>query len=331
MTETPWHPTQLPPSPDNMNSWLYWEIALAASGASSEEERKAIWSYWDFRRYGDPMGIGEGDDRTGGTPQSGYWKTKIGPKGAKRAVPAAIWWEMAHDRPSQFNLRCLVAGEIEWREIKYWEYIAREPISKETYDYWLEHKRFPGEVTTQQPEFDHNHESPYVDFRDQVIKLVGEVELEIGKIAGVFDQATADRVGNWAAMLKLSKDTCDALLKQEIGDMVGELARRRENWRILTDAVVSSITRLKALLTPYLEMQATVGGRTTAGGQIGRRSVGLRHPWVAVVEDYDAALAALADHPAVKETVHSIAQQRAKSKAKEPIPGVKFEQTTKAV
>lgn len=330
MTETPWHPTQLPPSADNMDSWLYWEIALAARDVP-EDEAKEIWRYWDFNRYGDPMGIGEGTDKTGGTPQSGYWKTKIGPKGAKRAVPAAIWWEMSRDRPSQFDLRCLVAGEIEWREVKYWEYIARDPISKETYDYWLEHKRFPGEVTTQQPAFDHNAPNPYVHFRDQVILLVGEVEREVAAISGVFDQNTADKLGNWAAMLKLSKDTCNELLKEEISDLASELARRRENWSILTEAVASSITRIKAMLSPYLEMQETVGGRTTAGGQIGRRSVSLRHPYIAVIEDYRAALAALADHQAIKDTVTKIANERARSKGKEPIPGVKFEQTTKAV
>lgn len=307
------------------DAWLWWKLCLAARHLT-DEEREENWKRW-------PGGRNEAGD---GIPQTGYYETKVGPAKARRRVPVLIWYEVAMGPGSRLcEQQCNVdiAGKRSTRPaIDTWQRCGDYAISHGDYLYWMEHQRFPGEVDIAAPALRPNVEDPYGDFRDQLIGLAGQIEIELRIVgAEVVERVVADRLANLAGLGAQAEKQAQALLKEQTEDAKKAIKATNELWNISIGALGDAVGRVKALLTPFLQQQKDAGLDTKVGGQSGRR-ISLRAPWRAEIEDWELALTHFKSSPELRDLLQKLANRCATSpKDREtPIPGVRFTQGGKA-
>lgn len=90
---------------------------------------------------------------------------------------------------------------------------------------------------------------------------------------------------------------------------------------------IAAFDIVMAALMPEPEVHVA---KPSAGGQTGRK-MGLKGSWHAVVDDHNAALLSFANHPKVIELITSLCQAEARSKTRNPIPGVRYVMKKKAM
>lgn len=259
--------------------------------------------------------------------QCGYYRLRLGQKGARRYAPVAIWQDMRD--ASHFLLK--IDGEMKPNASAFWERCCAfiEPVSYEDYQYAEEHGRWPGDIQEAAPEMGHNLDGGGADsgaqFRDQLIDLVGKVEAYIAKEIGdcVADRVAADKLANYREMLGLAQKGAALALKEELAQMKLAIDERKDLWRPALEATEAAVERIRALLTPWMQAQAAEGGEVRVGGQRGRK-MSMRPYWRARIDDWGMAVEHFADHPKVRAVVQELADAAARAKEKEPIEGVEF-------
>jgi hypothetical protein len=279
----------------------YWECAIAARNAADDEDRRKIWA---FCAIPDPL-------HQQPAPQCGYWKVRWSVAGARIWKPAAIWLDGEEMVGSVGTQR---QGDLD----RLWQRCGSEPISYETYSYALKHGHFPGEIDAVAPQLDNYADDPGAKLRDDLIELIGKVELYIKSCGEPLTQEAADSLANYLDMIRLAEKTAGETLKAEIAEQKAEIARRQEIWALPIDAAQTMAKRLRDLLTPFLRGKKAVGQDAKVGGQAGKR-VSLRTVWRARVTDWDKVMVEFHNDPRVRELIQKILDACARSKDRDTI------------
>mgnify|MGYP001083385542 CR=1 FL=1 len=310
-------------TPKHAAPFRYWECSIAASRAKTAEERAAIWAHFT-----------EPDPVMFPKVQCGYYRLRRGKKGERRYVPVAIWETHFGSAPHPEMpplCRLKIDGEMRPDAAAFWERNAAfiEPVPYEDYQYAEENGHWPGDVETSAAPLGHNLDGEGADqgalARDQIIDLVGKIEAYITKEIGavVPDRVAADSLANYREMLGLAHKGAQAILKEEVAQMKLAIDERKELWRPALEAAESAVERIRALLTPWMQVQAAEGSSVKVGGQRGRK-MSMRPHWSARIDDWGMAIAHFAEHPKLRAVVQELADAAARAKVKKPIAGVEF-------
>jgi hypothetical protein len=296
-------------------------IAAPAGAEAFKPKHSAAFRYWECSiaaHFTEPCPVM--------TPkvQCGYYRLRRGQKGERRFVPVALW-----ERGDVIVLK--IDGEMQANAAAFWERNCAwiEPVSYDDYQYAEEHGHWPGDIQEIAPRLGDNldggGEASGAQFRDQLIDLVGKVEAYIAKEVGaeVTDRVVADTLANYREMLGLAKKGADEALKEEIAQLKIAIEERKELWRPSIEAVAGAVEAIRALLTPWMQLQAAEGLEVKIGGQKGRK-MSQRTYWSAKITDWDKAMESYKNHPKVRALVQDLADAQARSKDKTPIAGMEF-------
>lgn len=161
--------------------------------------------------------------------------------------------------------------------------------------------------------------------------------------APIADQASADRAANWA--LRFADMEKRAQEGRRAEKVPHETAAKAVDarWRPVQDAAAALKTRLKDAQTPFLvekrrqeaearavAAQAGEALRPAANASAGTagRKTSLRTVRTAIIEDFDATLMALREHPDLRDLVQKLANRVANSGG--TLPGCRIVATEKA-
>lgn len=289
----------MPPSqpfrPKLAETFRYWECAVAARYATDDDERKRIWT---FSTIPDPL-------MQLPAPQCGYWKVRWTSAGVKVWKPVAIWMEDGQMLGS--------VGTSRQHDLdRLWQRCGTEPITYETYKYAYENGHFPGEIDVLALKLDNYADDPGAKLRDDLIELVGRVEIYIKKCGEPLTDEAANSLANYLDMIRMAEKMAGETLTTEIEQQKAEIARRREIWSAPIDAAQEMAKRLRGLLTPFLKAKKDAGQETKLGGQASKR-VGLRTVWRARVTNWDLVMAEYHNDAAVRALIQKLLDARARS------------------
>lgn len=290
-------------------------------------------------------------------PQDGYWVSRhFGVR-----TPVAIYIDPATGQ-QVCRLGFLSDGQlVAPREV--WESCCRSPLSYDAYTTALNLGRWPDLPVTEAPApavesepvapldpappRDHNNPPGLLEqLRDQFEAVKREAEAaRIGAVAA--DQAQADLASNIARRMEQIAKEADAARLAEQRPFREAIAASQGRWTPLTEGIPLAAAPLKRAAGAWVKAErereraaaaaavaagaepASVAPRkVTTGGGVGRK-VTLRRTKSARVDDWTKLLAALAEHPQIRETAQSIANQSARADI--ALPGCSIIETETAV
>lgn len=216
-----------------------------------------------------------------------------------------------------------------------WTWVAKTPVSFEAFTAAAETGKWPEEA----PGDNFQPSDSFEALKDQLeasAKLAGEFQK-------IENQLQADQAGNLAGRLHKIQVALEAMRKVEKKPFDDGAAAVQTKFRPLLALALDSIDRLKAAMTPFMQAAeqaaraavaeqsgdaaaATLDIKSRAGGMSGRR-MGLRKEKIAVIVDYDKALAHVKDMPGVREAVEKVV--KALVKAGQKVPGVEVKEEAK--
>jgi hypothetical protein len=291
--------------PEFAASFRYWELAVAASRAQSEAERREIWSHW----------VGE-DPLMHPKSMCGYWKMRVGKVDDRKWAPVAIYeaqglvYVIIGDGDSVGRYPSHTTDEI----IRVWNRCGRDPISYEAYEYAVRYGRFPGEIEDAALRLDNYADDPGAKFRDDMVELAGRVELYLKQLGSPLSDDAANTLANYMDMLRAATATAEELLTKEIEEQKAEIVRRKQLWEAPVTAVTDLVGKIRGMITPYLSAKKAAGDPTPRiGGQAGKR-IGLGKVWKARVTDWDKVMVEYHNDRKVRELILTLLNARAKSK-----------------
>lgn len=161
------------------------------------------------------------------------------------------------------------------------------------------------------------HVKPYLDEQERIRREAARAAAEEAeRLRKEAEQREAERQ-------ELERKAAEAQQQAE-GEAGGAAAEEAEHLRRKAEQQESERDELERRAAEA--QQRTVVENPTAG-RTGAK-VGLRHPKIAVVEDYDALLIALKDRPEIKELVNTLAQRAARAGV--ALPGMKIVEDSRA-
>lgn len=292
--------------PEFAASFRYWELSVAATRAQTETERREIWSHW----------TGE-DPLMHPRAHCGYWKMRVGKLDDRKWAPVAI-------ALNNGTLCAAIAGA--WRVIepatgedavKIWSRCGRDPVSYEAYKYAVEHGHFPGEIEDAAPRLDNYAADPGAKFRDDMVDLVGRVEIYLKELGQPLSDDAANTLANYMDMLRAATSTAEELLAKEVEEQKAEILRRKQLWEAPVSSVTDLVGKIRGMITPYLRAKKAAGDPAPRiGGQAGKR-IGLGKVWKARVNDWDKVMVEYHNDPKVRALIQSLLDARARSKERE--------------
>lgn len=223
---------------------------------------------------------------------------------------------------------------------------AKHPVTQEAYDFRMANGRWPDDAPPPAVDKSNLPEDPF-----EALKV--EIEAELQELQDalknrITDAEAATRFGNWKirfeeawkrgeAMRKAEKKPHDDAAKAvqtkflpvlDLADKGKQLITRALNEFTAAERKRQQEEQSKAaeaLKTAGLnpEQHLAPVPEKTSVATVGRKLTEVT-TWSAEIEDYAKALEALKDHPDVRAAVESIANAAARSKARLPIPGVKY-------
>jgi hypothetical protein len=292
--------------PEFTASFRYWELAVAASRAQSETERREIWSHW-----------------TGPDPlmhpraMCGYWKMRVGRLEERKWTPVAIYLDSGGEEVVAMvgsSIRRSTEGPASEGMLQIWSRCGRDPISYEAYEYAVRYGRFPGEIEDAALRLDNYADDPGAKFRDDMVELAGRVELYLKQLGSPLSDDAANTLANYMDMLRAATATAEELLTKEIEEQKAEIVRRKQLWEAPVTAVTDLVGKIRGMITPYLSAKKAAGDPTPRiGGQAGKR-IGLGKVWKARVTDWDKVMVEYHNDRKVRELILTLLNARAKSK-----------------
>jgi hypothetical protein len=303
-----------------------------------DDPRAAEYAFW--------IGAlrGEAPELTVGRAESGFYRNRAREGGM---IPIAIWRD-SDGKVWVKNGRG--AGKIVEDEEAFCERVfswcCKNPVSEDAYQHFMIENRWPDDAPPPAIEKSNLPEDPFEALK---VELQSELEeLEAALKQPVTDSEAASRFGNWRIrfaeawargeeMRKVEKkphdDGAKAVQakflpvltladrgKNLIDDalrkfMNAEKERQRQERQKIADAArAAGVENPEELMAPEKKVVVETVGR----------KVVQTTTYKAVIDDYPKALEALRDHPTVVEAVQSVANASARSKARLPIAGVRY-------
>ncbi|WP_046869327.1 hypothetical protein [Microvirga massiliensis] len=305
---------------------------MSAGAAVAHKE----WDYWISALRGEPLEL------TVGKAEWGFYRhrTRSG-----QMIPLQIWRDECGLRVKWGpNRPTTVLDEEEFCE-RVFCYCCRHPVTAEWYDYWLKAYaeegagRWPDEAP---PPAVSKSNLPADPFEALKVEVESELaELEAALKPGIADDVGATRFGNWRLRFAQAWKRLEELRKTEKKPHDDAARAIQEKYLPVQALAKKGEDLIKGALTKHLQLQAKLAREAMPSPandepapkpavQTVARRVSLTTTWRAEIVDYHAALAALRDHPDVKATVQRIADAAARSKEKQPIPGVTFVESSSA-
>ena len=244
-------------------------------------------------------------------------------------VPVAIWeeptgalWAKVGDREPE----CLEDREQEFSD-RVFTHCWRQPVTEELYFAVCEGAPWPDLPPPREADYANLPSDPLEALR---VELEGErIEAEAWLATGpIADQTGADRAANWALRFAEIEKRATAGRRDE--KIPHEQAAKAVDarWRPVQDTAAALKAKLKDAQTPFLiekrrreaeaRAEAARAGEamrpvaSAAAGTAGRKT-SLRTVRSAVIEDFDAALAALKDNPELRALVQTLADRVARA------------------
>lgn len=264
-------------------------------------------------------------------PWTGFYKTR-GREG--RMMPVSFWYVAG-------VLRCRVdnADVPPERAIELWPYASKSPVSYKDYTARVETGKWLGEHTAV---VNHNQAPPddSVEALSERINDLAHEALALIEAGAAKDDAACDQASDLANTLGELETKADKLRTTEKEPHMTAARAVDGKWNPLRDKAADFKRRLKAVVvTPWLRKKdeesakaktaAIVTGaapetlpqpRLTAGSS--KRATALRTHTLAKVNDWSALIAAIKDHPDIRETAQRIAN--ASAKVGVALPGVEI-------
>jgi len=297
-------------TPKYSPAFRYWELALAASGLSSADDRgrHEVWRHWNFEEDGDPLMTGK--------PQCGYWRARMKDGSWE---PVAITRDDYKGIPEMGDNLIAIRGQhrIKVPAEDAWSYCGRNPVSYEAYKVAYETGRFPGEI--EMPGIGHNSGDDRTGLvRENLLYLTGKVEQILGGLADDLSRAQADELANFRDAINGYRKEADAMRKKACEAWIAAQKAENANWQPYLTAADEAAGAIKAKLKPYLEKDPSA----KLGGQMAKRA-SLRTKWVAEITDWEAFAAYCSGHPRVREELQKCANAEARG-SREEMPGVRY-------
>lgn len=287
------------------------------------------WTWWQDALSGRHMPIDVND------PQTGYYRTR-GRGG--RYMPVAFW------RDGAGSLRCRVDNldVLPERAVELWPFASKNPVSFEDYTARIETGKWPGE---HEAVINHN-QAPPENSVEAIAERIEDLAREAAKLietGAAQSESVADQASDLANTLGELETKADKLRVAEKEPHIAAGRAVDGKWNPLRDKAAEFKRRLKlVVITPFLTrkrdeaMKANVAAvatgvapetlpqqRVTAGSS--KRATALRTHVSAEVENWDALLAHLKEHPEIREAAQRIAN--ASAKAGFALPGTRIVKT----
>lgn len=259
-------------------------------------------------------------------PESGFYRMRDKRHGTSKRV--AIW------RDASGNLMATVDGRSA-DALEIWTWCAAYPIDEATYRAVERGEPWPDAA----PGIDHNTVG-----LDDFDRLSAEIEEETRRALAdleateISQQAVCDRFANWSDRIARLGKEAEGFRKAEKQPHVDAGRAVDQKWRPLTDTAQDAVKLIKAKVGEFLKAErarkakeaaeAAERGepvpdiKANAGGAVGR-SIGLRRVKTAVIENFDACLAALKDDSDLRDLVQRKADAAARSGV--ALPGCRIE------
>lgn len=277
----------------------------------------------DFQWWRDALS-GNRKPNDGNSPQCGYYKTRR--KGRDGFVPVAYWWDTKTG-----ELRCHMDGsdyDLQ-RALEIWPFASKNPVSTEDYGERIRTGKWPGEHAAV---IGHNASPPDdtpESITERIADLAREAETMIAAGAAL-SEAVSDQASDLANTFGELEGKADKL---RIAEKAPHLEASRAvdgKWQSLISRAADLKRRLKLIVvTPFLNKKTEEANRAavaaiTAGAApealpqpkltagASKRPTALRTQTFAEVTDWAALLAALHEHPDIRETAQRIANASAK-------------------
>lgn len=268
----------------------------------------------------------------GNTPESGYYKVRR--KGHDGFLPCAFWWDS-----NTGEIRCHLNGRDydEQRAVEIWPYASKNPVTVEAYGERVRTGKWPGE---HEAVVNHNRMPPQ-DTPEALAERIDDLSREAEKLiaagAAVTEDAS-DQASDLANTLGEIEGKITQLHRAEKEPHLesGRAVDRR--WFGMRDRAAEFKRRLKLIVvTPFLNKkfaealrlaaisagvapEALPQARLTAGSS--KRATALRTQTSAEVADWPALLAALHEHPDIRDAAQRVAN--ASAKAGVALPGTRI-------
>lgn len=295
----------------------------------SDVAENTEWSWWQNALAGQRASIDPN------TPETGYYRVKR--KGRDIDSPVAYW-------RTDGALRCYMDGDEfpEQRAVEIWPFASKKPVSYEHYQERVRAGKWPGD---HEAVIGHNQAPPDDTpeaIADRIDDLARAAERMI-ETGGATSQEVADQASDLANSFGEIEAKTKDLHRVEKQPHLDAGRAVDTKWFTLRDRAADIKAKLKRIVvTPWLvkrdeeENKAKAAAiatgtppaevakaRVTAGSS--KRSTGLRPQVVAEVTDWPALLAALHEHPDIREAAQKIAN--ASAKAGVALPGTTINRT----
>jgi hypothetical protein len=283
---------------------------------------------WQRLLDGEKIGIDANE------PWPGYYKVRR--RGRDGYSPVAYWCD-----EKTGELRCHMDGTDLGlqRALEIWPYAAKNPVSYEDYGERLRTGKWPGESDAVR-----NHNAaPPDDSVEAIAERIDDLAREAEKMiraGAASDDNVSDQASDLANTFSELEGKIAGLHKSEKAPHLEAGRGVDTKWFGLRDKAADLKRRLKlVVVTPWLNKKTAEADkaaadaiakgaapesvpqvRTTAGAS--KRATALRTQKKAEVTDWGALLAALHEHPEIRETAQRIAN--ASAKAGVALPGMKI-------
>jgi hypothetical protein len=289
------------------------------------------WTWWQNALVGVVAPIHDGD------PQTGYYRIRR--KGRDGFLPVAYWKDAKSGEQ-----RCHMDGQDLdlQRGMEIWPFASKQPVTHEAYWKRLNTGKWPDESAAV---VGHNA-APLDDSTAAIAERIADLAREAEKLiaAGAApSQEISDQASDLANTFGELENKVTALHRAEKQPHLDAGRAVDTKWFGLRDKAADLKRRLKAaVVTPFLtkkadevakaNVAAIASGtapealpqqRLTAGSS--KRQTALRTQTSAEVTDWPALLAALKDHPDIREAAQRVAN--ASAKAGVELPGMKIIKT----
>lgn len=284
------------------------------------------YTYWRKALTGENPPVHEGD------PQPGFYFKKDKKLGR---LPVAIW-----EGGPREGWVCKVGNKIV-DAVDVWTWVAGNPITEELYREVMKTGKWPDD-----PGLGHN----VPDDRVMIDEQIDEAVEKAGEIGKIMNKEQADIAANIRDRLNQLAKEADAKRKAEREPLNAQLKEIQQKWVPIIDRAKSNADEIRKALTIYLNAveakkrealkkaaaEAEKAGevvpdtepeKVNVGGLRGKKA-GLTTVVSAKIVDYDKAVMALKNDPAVKDLIQKLANKVIKAGGQ--LPGVERVETKEA-
>lgn len=226
-------------------------------------------------------------------------------------------------RPGDKEMQAIVGdgkgGKTQVGAVEVWTWVASNPVDKKEARFAFDNGHWPGDIGI-------GDNSGDLSILDELGDALEQVRAFLRENVKVTSKTAADMAGNWRKRLVDLKSGADDARKAEKAPHLEKCREIDAKYAPNIDAAAALTNNLRRVLTSYLATEeekvraaspAATEVRVQVGGQSGKR-IGLKAQTVYEIGNYAALLAAVADHPDVREAALKVAKARHKSGVEVP-------------